>query len=127
MAPISAFTAPVFAPVFAPELAFMAQGKYPCPKMSLQSSNQRIYCSRVTLHGSRFAFKVLSESWLQDDKPCDLVSCPAFLVTNKFSFLSSSYNIGTVLRSAQASFKLRFLFGLWPPQKWSNRKILQHS
>jgi hypothetical protein len=27
MAPISAFTAPVFAPVFAPELAFMAQGK----------------------------------------------------------------------------------------------------
>jgi hypothetical protein len=55
------------------------------------------------------------------------VEAHVLMTAMKFHFLIYSHTIGNALPSAQASFKLRFLFGLWPRQKWSNQKILQHS
>jgi hypothetical protein len=55
------------------------------------------------------------------------VEAHVLLTAMKFHFLISSHTVGKALPSAQASFKLCFLFGLWPLQKWSNQKILQYS
>ncbi len=55
------------------------------------------------------------------------VEAHVLLTAMKFHFLISSHTVGKALPSAQASFKRRFLCGLWPLKKFSNRKILQHS
>ncbi len=54
------------------------------------------------------------------------ISSTCFHDSNEASFSNYSHTIGKALPCAQASF-LRFLFGLWPRQKWSCQKILQHS